>query len=396
MEENLENRVSPEAYPFAQEPAQESAQNGAQESAQAAEAAQPVESPVEQAAAADESAESANAANGAESANKADDNNVNNEESANNAPSIAPEEIALLKGAIDSHFTIVKNLLQFNKGKDANVAKLTNEMQLYRDGVETKLFKSIALNLIGLREDARKSLREFRQRGLSVDEAKKYINYIVYDYEDLLSGLNIVVDGDKILYNNRPTSAPIAKKAIPCEVEEYVLPDAPQLESNDLSGVIDYLKAAENYVSEVLKKNAQLDKLLNAYIDNAAVYEQGIHQVVLYPVVNQIALLYGKIQREVEDALANLCGENTVISFARCAELLVDQLEKILGECGVSVDSFVSDTYDPQKQRLLKFIPTDDANQNGKIAQKYTDCYLMNDRVIYPQKADVIKYQEKQ
>lgn len=393
MEENLENR----GYPFAQEGAQDSEQSeqpsvvepcpkqeieqetekeSAPQSEQAAEPEQTIENPVEENAPTEENAE--------------------NEESVASVPAIAPEEIALLKGAIDAHFTVVKNLLQFNKGKDANVAKLTNEMQLYRDGVETKLFKSIALNLIGLREDARKSLREFRQRGLSVDEAKKYINYIVYDYEDLLSGLNIVVDGDKILYNNRPTDAPIAKKPIPCEVEEYVLPDAPRLVSDDLSGVIDYLKSAENYVLEVLKKNAQLDKLLNAYIDNAALYEQGIHQVVLYPVVNQIALLYGKIKREVEDALASLCGENTVVSFARCAELLVDQLEKILGECGVSVDPFVSDMYDPQKQRLLKFIPTDDANQNGRIAQKYTDCYLMNDRVIYPQKADVIKYQEKQ
>lgn len=296
---------------------------------------------------------------------------------------------------IDTHFLNVRNLLKFNKDKDVNINKLTTELQVYRDGIGSKLFKSIALNLIGFREDCKKSMREFKDRGLSVDESKKYLEYLVYDFEDLLANLNIAVKGEEIYYNNKSVSAGFDSKITTCDMEEYILPEIPKLNSNDERGIVQYLVDIENYIIEVLKSNSNLDKILKVYIENSALYEQGIHQVVLYPVINRIGRLYNELKADVEQYIQSLNGDNTTDSFVACSEKTIEKIDSILTNCSVTIESFVSDRYDPQKHRLLKVIYSENQEENGKIANIYSDCYLMDGRVIYPQKVDVIKYKEK-
>lgn len=304
------------------------------------------------------------------------------------------EDFKELISNIDTHFFSVRNLLKFNKDKDQNISKLTAELQMYRDGLETKLFKSIALNLIGLREDCKKSVREFKDRGLSLDEAKKYLNYLVYDYEDLLSNLNIVIEEEKIFYNGKLVELGFDKKINVCEVDEFVLPEAPKLATEDKQGIIQYLADIENYIVEVLKSNSNIDKILKVYIENASLYEQGIHQVVLYPVVNSIGTLYKFIKKEVDNYIGNLNEENATETFVLCSNRMIEELDLILTKCSVTIESFVSEQYDPLKHRLLKVVYSNNPNENGKVVSIYSDCYLIDSRVIYPQKVDVIKYKE--
>lgn len=304
------------------------------------------------------------------------------------------EDFKELISNIDTHFISVRNLLKFNKDKDQNISKLTAELQMYRDGLETKLFKSIALSLIGLREDCKKSVREFKDRGLTLDEAKKYLNYLVYDYEDLLANLNIVVEEKKIFYNGKLVELGFDKKISVCTVDEFVLPEAPKLASEDKQGIIQYLTDIENYIVEVLKSNSNLDKNLKVYIENSSLYEQGIHQVVLYPVVNSIGTLYKLIKKEVDSYTESLNEENATESFVSCSNMMIDELDLILTKCSVTIESFVSEQYEPLKHRLLKVIYSSNPDENGKVASVYSDCYLMDGRVIYPQKVDVIKYKE--
>ena len=304
------------------------------------------------------------------------------------------EDFKELISNIDAHFLSVRNLLKFNKDKDQNISKLTTELQMYRDGLETKLFKSIALSLIGLREDCKKSVREFKDRGLSLDEAKKYLNYLVYDYEDLLANLNIVIEEEKIFYNGKLVELGFDKKINVCSVDEFVLPEVPKLAAEDKQSIIQYLVDVENYIVEVLKSNSNLDKILKVYIENASLYEQGIHQVILYPVVNEIAKLYGVIKNQISNLMETLDEVNTVEVYVATAQIIIDGLDLILSKCNIVIESFVSEQYDPLKHRLLKVVYSDNQAENGKAINIYSDCYLMDGRVIYPQKVDVIKYKE--
>lgn len=291
---------------------------------------------------------------------------------------------------IDAHFVGVKNMLKFNKDKDVNVNKLNSDLNKYREGYQFNLFKSLSLNLIGLREDAKKSLRELGSRELSVSDAKKYLGYMTLDYEDFLENLNVRIEGDKIKYNGVDIDAPLKKIVLP-EIPEFTHENLPELKSPALPDVTEYLQAVETYIAETIKNNSIIDKILKAYIDQASLYESGIHQVVLYPVIRCIANGYEAIKIAVEQGEGALTEENAKETYANALETLVKLTDEILGRCGVIIDGYVSDVYDPKKHRILKTVKTESDEDNGKIVIKYTDCYTLEDKVIYPQKVDVYK-----
>lgn len=303
------------------------------------------------------------------------------------------EDLQEMIKVIDAHFVFIRNLLKYNKEKDTNIGKMNNELSAYREGFYTKLFKSIALNLIGLREDNAKALREFKDKGLTKDQAKKYLNYAVYDSEDLLQNLNITVDGDRITYNGKDIDKWCDGKIKSCPVDDFVLPEEPVLKEKTLAGVTEYLGAVQSYTTEVLKMNEHYDKILRVFIENTSVYEQGVHQVLLYPAIKKIAKAYLKTVEESDAGVAKLTDENATEIYVECISAFLARIEEILEVCGVTIDSQVSDKYDPIKHRILKSSATNLPELNGKVIARYTDCYEMEGKVIYPQKVDVLKYQ---
>ena len=308
---------------------------------------------------------------------------------------VAPAEPAVdvmgIMKLVDAHFVGVKSLLKFNKDKDANVNKLNAELNKYREGYQFNLFKSLALNLIGLRENAKKSLRDMDLKDLPVDVAKKYLGYMTLDYEDFLENINVRIDGEKVKYNGQDVDNVIAKKIEVQEIPEFTFENLPELKSNSLDGVMEYLKAVETYIAETIKNNSIIDRILKGYIDQASLYENGIHQVVLYPVIRRIADGYKVVSIAVEDALSVLTEENAKETYATALETVVKLTDEILGRCGVIIDEYVSDVYDPKKHRILKTVKTELDEENGKVATKYCDCYTLEEKVIYPQKVDVYK-----
>ena len=116
------------------------------------------------------------------------------------------------KELIDVHFQTIKNLLKFNKEKDANVSKLSATLQKYRDGFDVNLLKAVALHVISFREDTKKAYREFKDKELPIDTVKKYLGYIVMDYEDLLGNLGIECVDGAWRYNNKSINTEITDK----------------------------------------------------------------------------------------------------------------------------------------------------------------------------------------
>lgn len=318
----------------------------------------------------------------------------NEENAAVEEPANEKEDFRELISNIDTHFTAIRNLLKYVKDKDANIAKLSSELQTYREGLETKLYKSIALEVIGIREDFKKTIREFKEKGLTVETSKKYLKYLVYDYEDFLGRLNIEVEDEKVFYNKKLVNLGFDKKINVCEIEEFTLPEEPKLLSDDKAGVIQYLADVEGYIAEVIKNNSYLDKLIKIQIENSTLYEQGIHQMMVYPIVNEIASLYGFIQKEVDSVVETLTDENATEVYEITCKKVIDGFDEILSKCSVTIESYVSDKHEPTKHRLLKLIYSNNYELDGKIANVYSDCYSMDSRVIYPQKVDVIKYKE--
>ena len=298
-------------------------------------------------------------------------------------------EWAELKNVIDGHFTILKNMLRSIKTKDANVSSLSIEITKYREGFSTSLFKSLALSLIPYREECLKAIRDLAARDFSEDDAKKYIDYISADYEDFLYNIKLEKSGDKWLYNHKDIEE--EPKAVSFEApQEYNLPDFEDKEVNSVEDLLAYLKAVEAYVEQVLANNTEQDKLLAKYIAQSSLYEQGINQVVLYPVIRKIIMLGNYINSQTE--IINEHHEYTKYRYFAFQEGIASIVADILSMCEVKILA-TGDNFDPRYHRAIKFTATEDENLIGKIAAKYSDCYVFGneEKVIYPQKVDLYR-----
>ncbi len=301
------------------------------------------------------------------------------------------ESISQIKELIDKHFQIIKNLLKFNKEKDANVSKLSLVLQKYREGFDVNMFKAVALHVISFREDTKKAYREFNGKDLPIDTVQKYLGYIVMDFEDLLGNIGIEsVDGEW-RFNGKNLNREICGKIEFSEPETFEIIDSEEVEVKTFEDLVVYIKSVETQITAILKNNAERDKLLNSYIEYSSIYEAGIQQATLYPVIRKIIGTYEQTKAMIDTKAVGLTAENCSATYILLLQTVVDATETILDLCNIIIDSNVSDIYDPKKQRILKMIATDDESKNGSIATRHTDCYLIDEKVIYPQKVDVYK-----
>ena len=297
------------------------------------------------------------------------------------------EQFERLGKLIEAHFNAVCNLLRYTKEKDANVMALSKQLQQYRDGVEGVLFKRIALDVIGYREDCRKSLRELGE--IAPADAKKYMGYLVQDYEDLLQNLGIEGTEEDFTYHGKKPvcEGKIAYRDIPAE-EEIAVP-APDV--TDAESLAAYLAACEDGIRAILARNTALDCVLSDYVAASSLYEQGVWMVVLVPVIRKMLACGRKLSELVEKETGQLQEDNASKSYADALAYALEICDGILEMCNVVIDGAASEVYDPKRHRILKMIPTEDAALNGRVVNRYTDCYLMEEKVIYPSKVDVCK-----
>ncbi|MBO5111406.1 MAG: nucleotide exchange factor GrpE [Clostridia bacterium] len=297
------------------------------------------------------------------------------------------------KTALDEHFQNLRSLIKYTKTKDENIYKLSSELQKYREDYCKKTFKSIATLLISYREDCRRSLVDLNTFELTLDKAKKFMSFLCDDYEELLSNVGCEEDDGVWSFNGKPLSG---EERNPVKFPP-LFEMAPEKEESavDLSGatVQEILLDAEAKIKAALADNETVDKCLKEYSRLATVIEDDIVLLCVYPAIRKLISLYGKTKRMIEQAIEELNEENMRESYAMCLAFLINHLEDILLSGGVRIDTTADDMFDTKKNRLIKAIVTSDSALDRKIAKQYTECYTMNETVIYPAKVDVYKYQ---
>lgn len=296
-----------------------------------------------------------------------------------------------IKKVIDDHFANLISVVRFVKEKDANVLALSKQMQAYRDGFEQTLFKRIALDIIGYREDCRKSLETLTPGSVNAERAGKYIDYLSQDLTDMLSNNGVEQSGDgTYTYNGKPMTGEIERitfRDLPPQ-QQFELP---QTEVADEAGLIEYLKSCEQVVTAAVKYNATLDSVLADYINASKVYERSLSQMLLFPVFRKIISLCDSIA--ADKAEEPITDENAVDVYGDVLRNVIGGCRAVLEMCNVIIDDEVPQLtdYDPRRHRSLKLVMTDDPELNGKIARRSTDCYIMDEKVIYPAKVEIYK-----
>ena len=315
------------------------------------------------------------------------------------APQIPNEEIAKL---INGWFLNLRNTIKVVKEKDANLYKLNNELQAYRNGYSRQLFKSIAQSLINFREDCAKSLRDADEYTLQKDAVIKYIGYVAGDYETLLENLGIEVSAEAVKLNGTEISSepakiklfPLPEAEKPCEEGASALSfDEPLTQQM----VIDLLDRKLEEIKAIMRDNSALDSVVGEYIKQSLLIERNEQQIVLYPVIRELVHYHKNLKDDIADTLANTDAEVSVlmVAYKDILSRVINELEDVLNLCQVTVENALAegDVYDPKRHRIMKFIPVtaEQSADNGRISKVYTDLYKMDDKVFYPAKVDVYK-----
>lgn len=310
------------------------------------------------------------------------------------APDVYAEAVAEAQKSILAHFNALRNLIKVTKDKDDSIFKLSGQIDKYRESFTTQLFKTVANALIIYREDCRKSLREVEKFDLTQEKAAKYLKYLTMDWEEMMENLGLEED-DEWKYNGKKLNAPVpARRAffaeeLPLSEAEIALPET----VIGAEGLAAYLAACEDAMRKLLAEESVHNRTLGEYVKYASAIEEGYAQSVLYPVLRKLVSVSERMNAEVKEEIASLTEENFAQVYAQRLVAMIDTTEEILLGCGVTIDGMYDDEYDVKKHRLLKLIPVteEEADKNRKVAFRYTECYIMNEKVIYPAKVDVYK-----
>ncbi len=306
-----------------------------------------------------------------------------------------PEFIA----ALGKYYDDLSRLIRITKAKDETIAKLSKEVQAYREGFAMKLVKPLATELISLREDYRKTLREVDTYAKSAADVKKYCGYLVSDLEDQLANCGVTLKDDVFCIGGVSIWEKECRKQTSlfdlAEVAPAAEPDGTAWGTPTLSAVMARVEAGNAQLVALLTANEQADKNLLGYVNYAAALDDNYSDAFLLPLYRALATVQIAV-REYSDALDGmLTEENRAEKYAGALQIALDGIDGILTQAGVTIVTDPSDNYDLATNRLVKAVPTDDPEKDKKVAFRYTDCYLYDGKVLYPCKVDVYRYTPK-
>lgn len=297
------------------------------------------------------------------------------------------------KSILNEHFQNLRTLIKYTKTKDETICKLSNELQKYREDYCAKTFKSIATLLISFREDCRRSLSDLDSFELTFDKARKFISFLGDDCEELLSNVGCEENDGKWNFNGKPLTIETVNIVKCPSLFEIVATNDDNVEEIAGNNIREYLINAESKIKLILADNEKLDKCLKDYCTLAMAIENDIVYLCVYPSIRKLISLYNRTKRMIDLQLSELNEENMVDRYRETLSFLVEQMEDVLLSGGVKIDTTMDEFFDTKKNKLVSAVVTNDKSLDRKIVKQYTECYTMNEVVIYPAKVDVYKYQ---
>jgi len=92
----------------------------------------------------------------------------------------------------------------------------------------------------------------------------------------------------------------------------------------------------------------------------------------------------------IRDRMDVMDAESVLKSF----EAYSVDMENILLDCGVGIGPFPYEKLNTVHQRIVDVIPTDDEELNGRVAERLSDGYAYNGRVLLKEKVRIYRFSE--
>ena len=321
------------------------------------------------------------------------------EAAAETAPVVMMErsEFEMLINGFKAYYDAILRTVKATKEKDSTIAKITKELQKYREGYAKSMTKPIANSLVSFLEDNKKTLREFDSFAKDKESVLKYLDYLMADAEAMLELYDIAKTEDGFTVKNKP----IGEWQEPASFE-LPEPQAPvdramptyDSEINSLSAALEFMKMGQSTVEEAVRDTALLDANLDVYATIAANVDKHNASALLMPIYRKLTELYTRITVAIECAKEDIAKEDSDFReiYSAVLKSTVDYTYELLVFVGVSVIDDISDEFDAKTSKILNIVNTDNPELDKKVCTRYTSCYQFDGAVIYPAKVSVYKF----
>ena len=309
---------------------------------------------------------------------------------------LTAEEMQMLKTAFKSYYDSIVRVVKATKQKDENVAKMTKELQKYREGYSKTLLKPICVSIISLLEDTRKTARELDDYAKDRESVEKYIKYAVSDIENMLSLYDIVCVEGQATVKGVPLNE-AAKLTFP-ETPDTTLPTpeaVTEVEYSDgpanLTTVLEYLKIGQEKIERAYADSTMLDECVKMNAAIASTVDKNYAEVLLMPMYRQMAGFYFGTVALSEQLSGMLNDDNYKAVYSALLSYITEKAGDLLTYAGVTVIEELTDEFNFKTSKILKVVLTDNPELDKKIAQRHTNCYEFDGAVLYPAKVNVYK-----
>lgn len=309
---------------------------------------------------------------------------------------LTTEQYEALKVGFKSYYEALLRAVRTTKQKDITLAKVTKELQKYREGFGKSLVKPVAISLISFFEDNKKTLREIDNYAKDKDSVLKYLGYTLSDMESILELYDIREESGTFTVKGKPIGEDdvYAEAEMPeVKVPEESAEQAIAFEDGEctLDTLLEFMKIGQARVEAAVADTEYLDVNIENYSAVASITEKNYTLTVMAPVYRKLAGMYTLIKNMVDDAEARITDENCREIYSEALSVIVSETSDVLTYIGVEILEVITSEYDPKTSKILKVIATDDPELDKTVAVRHTDCYSIDGVVIQPAKVSVYK-----
>lgn len=169
---------------------------------------------------------------------------------------------------------------------------------------------------------------------------------------------------------------------------------------NNIELKVDTLVEQMGILNDLFEKKILIDGQKNKIIETQGgelqKLREGMYEKILKPLLCDVIDIADDIHRMLR-AYASKSEETVPIEkFMSVLEIYESDIEDILEKYGVDVYSCPEELFNPQKQKIVKIVQTDDADKNRYIVERITKGFALDGKMIRPERVNVYKYQEQE
>ena len=316
------------------------------------------------------------------------------------APTYSDEQYEDIKTKFAEFYDTVLRSVRNTKAKDDAVYNINKELQKYKDDYFLQISKALVNDLIGFREDCKKSDSDMTEFGLSGDKLIGYFECTAEQINDLLSVHGVSEENGIYSYNGKviyPT--PEYPKATDNGNGDGYVSTEPELEAVDFGAVstpeelYGALGKCVKNIETLLARDEAFVTTINGMFLASKKQQAVCDGVLIVPALVTVLQIrdYSATRRDAlktaEDDFFNDTATTEIYTY------ISNYVEKLLLNFGVTIRSEIDRTFDAKYHRVLKMtkITAEESDKEKTVARYCSDCYMYGDKVVYPAKVIIYK-----